>query len=130
MPTYNFTGRPVRMLTPDSDEIPSDGFAEVVTVDAVERDVLALNDGRLVPGVVSCLDNQGLRSPWFSDENQIRLTSQDAIIVNAQVAAFMEARNIRVNAQVWSPGITKRTPDGVVYADAPIRHRSLTTIYR
>jgi len=119
----NFTGRPVRIGTPTSPEIAPEGLAQVVQLGRVERDTLLLDDGTPVPGTVSRASTKSLQADWI--DQQIVFTINDSVIVNAQVADFMELIGIKFDAEVWSPGFVK-TDGGVVYAPRPIRHKNLT----
>jgi hypothetical protein len=79
--------------------------------------------GTPVPGTVSRASTKSLQADWI--DQQIVFTINDSVIVNAQVADFMELIGIKLDAEVWSPGFVK-TDGGVAYAPAPIRHKNLT----
>lgn len=120
----NFTGRPIRFLSPTSPEIAPEGMASVVQLGRVERDTLLLDDGTPVPGTVSRASTKSLKADWI--DQQIVFTINDAVIINGQVADFMELIGIKLDAEVWSPGFVKTSGEGVVYAPSPIRHKNLT----
>jgi hypothetical protein len=125
MSVKNYTGRPLRLGAAQSTEIPSDGMVEFTT-ERVERDVLVLDDGREIPGVVEDLRSSAFQAPWG-----LHFPGQDdVIVVNGQVAKQMEAVGIKLDCQVWSPGKVETSPEGVVYAPRPVRHKGLTTVYR
>lgn len=120
----NFTGRHIRFLSPTSPEIAPEGMASVVQLGRVERDTLLLDDGTAVPGTVSRASTKSLQADWI--DQQIEFTINDSVIVNGQVADFMELCGFKVDAEVWSPGFVKTDAGGVAYAPSPIRHKNLT----
>lgn len=128
MSVKNYTGRPLRLGSADSPEIPSDGMVDFTSLypDRVERDVLVLEDGREIPGTVEDLRSSVFRAPWGLKYP----ATDDIIIVNGQVAKQMEATGIKLDCQVWSPGKVETSADGVVYAPRPVRHKGLTVVYR
>lgn len=128
MSVKNYTGRPIRLGAAQSPEIPSDGMVEFTTLhpERVERDVLVLDDGREIPGIVEDLRSSVFQAPWG-----LHVPKQgEVIIVNGQVAKQMEATGIKLDCQVWSPGKVETSADGVVYAARPVRHKGLTVVYR
>lgn len=132
MATKNYTGTPIRFASPTAQEIPSEGVVEFTALQGgrgssgPERDVLVLNDGQEVPGIVHDAREQVLQTPWGLKFP----TDADVIIVTNDVAAQLEASDVRWDCQVWSPGKPERSADGVVYYPKPIRHKRLTVVYR
>jgi len=120
----NFTGRALRFGHSSSPEIAPEGMASVVQLGRTERDTLLLDDGSAVPGTVSRASTKSLQADWIT--NGIVFCENDSIIINGQVADFMELIGTKVDDEVWSPGFVKTSDDGIVYAPAPIRHKNLT----